>query len=154
MAHVCATHAAFIGEIENLATAMSESRARLLSALGPAGCIQEYRQERESQCTMSPVEREARIAGIALNASASESLERHPRRARGTPGRYPMFSLQEFMATATARREEAAKAKGKILTKGEEVATAQSKGKQRLPEGRGREEKGIKHAQTRYRAHT
>lgn len=130
-------------ETENLAKAMSEARTRLPSALGPAGCIQAYLHERSFQDTIARLERKARKAGMNLDASAREGSERRPHRARGTPGGYPVISLREYIATATARREEGAKAKGKVTTEGEEMATGQSKGK-RTMEGRGREEKELR----------
>lgn len=70
-----------------------------------------------------------REAATALDTSVREGSGRCSRRAQGTPGSYPVISLWQYMATATARREEGAKAKGKVITEGGEAATAPLKGK-------------------------
>ena len=119
---------------------MSEARTCLPSALGPMGCVQEYRQERYFQDTIARLKRKARKAGIAMKASAPQASERRPRRGWGTSDGYPVISLREYMATATARREEGAKAKGRVTTEGEGAGTAQPKGK-RLTKSRDCEEK-------------
>lgn len=116
MEHVCATHASLMHETRILAIAINETRARLPSVLGPTGCVHAYRRELCFQDAIAELKRKVREAGRALDASVREGSERRLRRARGTHGGYPVISLRQYMATATARREGAARAKGRANT--------------------------------------
>lgn len=101
-------------ETKKLAKAINEARARLPSVLGPTGCVHAYRHELYFQDAIAELERKVREAGKALDASVREGPERRMRQARGTLGGYPVISLRQYMATATARRERAAAEKGRV----------------------------------------
>lgn len=136
MEQVCAAHASLLHETKNLATAIHETRARLPAGLGPTGCVHAYRRELDFQDAIAELKRKVREAGRAVNASVREGPERRPRRARGTRGGYPVISLRQYMATATARRERRLGSKAGETPR-DDVPTVPSKGKRPMEEARG-----------------
>ena len=132
-----------VRETDNIRTAMSEARARLPAALGPAGCMHAYREYRAFQHKLAKLDQKKNEAVAAAAAAAAtiqdagagagadgldSKVQQRPRPARKTPGSYPTISLREYMATmATARKKEDKEVKGKTkVGTGDATATAEA----------------------------